>query len=208
MSSNLLLDFSWWGLALQLVGAVIITGIHRRGPGVSGPWGLTGEIVGGGRRDRWPRRDDRSHSVAYHWASNLAPGSHVYAHTLPAHPAEEAVRVGEGAALCCCTTPRRSTVKLPNKESASIALRFPWATGGQVGSKSRTAAKAETMGCARADRRAFDSQPRDRSGLAVWRPVERRYALATEYRQSSARRPFRLNIYHKHGNGQTERPGA
>jgi len=57
------------------------------------------------------------------------------------------------------------------------------------GSKRRTAAKAETRGCARASRRAFDSQPRGRSHSAVWRPARRRCALATRCRQSSVRRP-------------------
>jgi hypothetical protein len=57
------------------------------------------------------------------------------------------------------------------------------------GSKHRTAAKAETTGCARASHRAFDSQRRGRSRSAVWCPARRRCALATRSRQWSARRP-------------------
>lgn len=41
----------------------------------------------------------------------------------------------------------------------------------QVGNKLHNAAKAETMGCARACRRVFDSQPRGRSRSAVWCPA-------------------------------------
>jgi hypothetical protein len=41
------------------------------------------------------------------------------------------------------------------------------------------------------------AQPRDRSGLAVWCRAPRRCVLAIEFRQSSARRPFRLDIQQK-----------
>lgn len=57
------------------------------------------------------------------------------------------------------------------------------------GSKHRTAAKAETTGCARASHRAFDSQRRGRSRSAVWCPARRRCALATRFRQWSVQRP-------------------
>jgi hypothetical protein len=51
----------------------------------------------------------------------------------------------------------------------------------KCGSKSHTAAKAETTGYARACRRAFDSRPRCRLRSAVWCPVPRRRALATRF---------------------------
>jgi hypothetical protein len=55
----------------------------------------------------------------------LAPDSDVYAHTLPAHPAEEAVCVGEAATVCRCTPPRSSRVKLPTKISAGRLQGVP-----------------------------------------------------------------------------------
>jgi hypothetical protein len=50
------------------------------------------------------------------------------------------------------------------------------------GSKAHTVAKAETTGYARACRRAFDSQPRGRSGSAVWCPARRRCAQGIRFR--------------------------
>jgi hypothetical protein len=70
--------------------------------------------------------------------------------------------------------------------------------------RDHNAAKVETKGYARAYRRAADSQPRGRSGSAVWCPAPRKCALATRFRQSSARRPFRPNIRQERGNRQTE----
>jgi hypothetical protein len=49
------------------------------------------------------------------------------------------------------------------------------------GSTPHTAAKAETTGCARACRRAFDSQPRGRLRSAVWCPARRRCAQGTRF---------------------------
>jgi len=60
------------------------------------------------------------------------------------------------------------------------------------------------MDYARALRHAFDSQQRGRLRSAVSCRAPQRCAPATQFRQSFARRPFRLNIHHKHGNGQTE----
>ena len=101
MCSNPLLEFSWWGLALQLAGAFVVTGFVAAalvtlslGRGV-----LQSEIAGGRRRDRRTRRDDSSNSVAYNRASHLAPDPDIHANPLPAHPAEEGVRVGEAPAF-------------------------------------------------------------------------------------------------------------
>jgi hypothetical protein len=62
-------------------------------------------------------------------------------------------------------------------------------TGTPLGNRRHTAARAETTGYARACRRAFDSQPRGRSGSAVWCPARRRCALIARFRKWSARRP-------------------
>jgi len=53
----------------------------------------------------------------------------------------------------------------------------------RVGNKRHSAATGETMGYARAPRRAFDWQPRGRSGSAAGCPGLRRCARATRFRQ-------------------------
>jgi len=58
----------------------------------------------------------------------------------------------------------------------------------QVGNRRRTAARAETTGCARASRHVFDWQPRGRLRLAVLCPALRRCALATRLPQWSFQR--------------------
>jgi len=55
--------------------------------------------------------------------------------------------------------------------------------------KLRTVAKAETKGYWQAFRRVFDWQPRRRFGWAVWYPARQKCAQATQFRQSSVRRP-------------------
>jgi hypothetical protein len=52
-----------------------------------------------------------------------------------------------------------------------------------LGSRPHTVARAGTMGFARAFRRAVDSQPRGRSGSAVWCPALRRCAQGARFRQ-------------------------
>src|SRR5206468_1545543 len=63
------------------------------------PRRFASEIAGGRRRDRRTRRDDTSNTVAYNRASHLAPDPDIHANPLPAHPAEEGVRVGEAPAF-------------------------------------------------------------------------------------------------------------
>src|SRR6266849_30533 len=110
MSSNQLLDFSWWGLALQLASAVVITGFVE-------PWPRchTSETARGGRRDRRSRRHDGSHFVAHYRASHLAPDPDVHAHTLPTNPAEETIRVGEAASLS-----EPSLRRIPTSSSSGV----------------------------------------------------------------------------------------
>ena len=65
------------------------------------------------------------------------------------------------------------------------------APGTRSDNKFRTAAKAETMGYARATRRVCDWQPRDRSYSSVEDPAPRRCAPAIRFRQSSFQHPSR-----------------
>src|SRR5580693_3924642 len=76
----------------------------------------------------------------------------------------------------------------------SLQFRLVGMRETQGGNRRHTAARAETTGYGRASRRAVDWQPPDRSGSAVGCRALRRCALATRFRQWSARRPFRLNI--------------
>ena len=73
-----------------------------------------------------------------------------------------------------------------------IVCDFDLLAGGNLasGSKPRTAARDGTMGCARADRRAADLQPRGRLHPEVWCLALRRCAQGTRFRQCAARRPF------------------
>ena len=75
----------------------------------------------------------------------------------------------------------------------------------RVGNKRHSAAKAETTGCVRSPRRAVDSQPRGRLVSAVWCLALRKCALATRFRQWSARCLSHFDIQYEHGNGQRGR---
>ena len=75
---------------------------------------------------------------------------------------------------------RPNAFHAPAGQHTLIGMRSDALTNG---SKPRTAARAETTGYAPASRHSFDSQPRGRSGLAVWHPAPRRYAPATRFRQ-------------------------
>jgi hypothetical protein len=95
--------------------------------------------------------------------------------------------IREASARRACTSGLR-----PNVCRAAVGRRIPIGMHSDAltsGSKRRTAARAETTGCARASRRAFDSQPRGRSHSAVWCPARRRCALATRFRRWSVQRP-------------------
>ena len=93
---------------------------------------------------------------------------------------------GESARRASTSGLRPSASRAPAGHRIRIGMHGDALTSG---SKHRTAAKAETTGCARASHRAFDSQRRGRSRLAVWCPARRRRALATRFRQWSVQRP-------------------
>jgi hypothetical protein len=91
--------------------------------------------------------------------------------------------VADRLRLCLRTDFKRGKVAL-----AGARLRL------RLGNKLRTAAKAETKGCARAFRRACDSQPRDRSGSMVVCPALRRCAQGTRFRRWFGQCSCRSNL--------------
>ena len=101
MCSNPLLEFSWWGLTLQLAGAFVITGFVPAalvtlslGRGVLQARLRVAEGVIGGLGVMTAATLLRNNR-----ASHLAPDPDIHANPLPAHPAEEGVRVGEAPAF-------------------------------------------------------------------------------------------------------------
>ena len=100
MCSNPLLEFSWWGLTLQLAGAFVITGFVAAalvtlslGRGVLQARLRVAEGVIGGLGVM------TAATLLRTIASHLAPDPDIHANPLPAHPAEEGVRVGEAPAF-------------------------------------------------------------------------------------------------------------
>jgi hypothetical protein len=67
----------------------------------------------------------------------------------------------------CETLPRKASMAIGQDEKGGTSFESENRLRLHFGSKPRTAAKAETMGYARAFRRAVDSQPRGRSDSGV-----------------------------------------
>lgn len=92
------------------------------------------------------------------------------------------------------------------RAASSPLFRVAGVSATRFGNRRHTAATVETTDSAQAFRRACDSQPRDRSGSAVWCPALRRCAPVVRFRRWPARRPFHVNDPAKAASGQTERP--